>query len=569
MAPFAIVAPDARARARPHPRRAAPARGGLVGAGRAVLCVVHGDVHQRAGAGGAAGVPARLRRAGAREGPPDREERARARAGRQRRRAGQRQLAPRAAQRDRRDGRRAAGRGGPAAVRRRLVVAGRGGGVRGRGDPRVEDPEDAHRGARRTSVRQQLERRGDPPAEHPARGQRDGGAARQRGLPRVLRRVRAEGRPRSRSASRSSPARVGGFIGVVAAPVAATLGAGGDDRRVVAGRSRGVRAARRAVSAARRVRARRVRARRSAPPPAGSGSTACCSATAPTRCAGARSPGSRPASSSCGWSAACSGSSRSPSSWASSCSRSCSASRRCPTSRRCGRRRSGGCARSCCPTRSTARSRGRADQALGRVRRRFRKPAGATGDPPPTRPKPLTSWRRRYWSHPLVAPCTMPKGPTGQRKQSTISMSTCSRVAIPSSTHRVRLLDHRPVDAVGDEAPRAAGRVGDHHRVLPALDGDVDDRLHGRVARRASVRTISARRITTGGDAQCHPITSSGRFVTSAIWPIGNPEVFDARIVPAGAAASRSRNTCCLSSSFSGTASTTRSTARRLVERRR
>ena len=76
-----------------------------------------------------------------------------------------------------------------------------------------------------------------------------------------------------------------------------------------------------------------------------------------------------------------------------------------------------------------------------------------------------------------------------------------------------------------------------------------------------SVRTISARRITTGGDAQCHPITSSGREVTAASWPIGNPDVFDARIVSAGAAASRSRNTCCLSSSFSGTASTTRSTS--------
>ena len=73
-------------------------------------------------------------------------------------------------------------------------------------------------------------------------------------------------------------------------------------------------------------------------------------------------------------------------------------------------------------------------------------------------------------------------------------------------------------------------------------------------------RTISARRITAGGDAQCQPITSSGRCVTAAIWPIGKPEVFDARIVPAGAAASRSRNTCCLSSSFSGTASTTTST---------
>ena len=34
-----------------------------------------------------------------------------------------------------------------------------------------------------------------------------------------------------------------------------------------------------------------------------------------------------------------------------------------------------------------------------------------------------------------IAPCTMPNGPTGQRKQSTISASTCSRVAMPSSMH--------------------------------------------------------------------------------------------------------------------------------------
>ena len=56
------------------------------------------------------------------------------------------------------------------------------------------------------------------------------------------------------------PSALGGFIGVVAAPVAAPVRAGGDDRRVVAGRSRGVRAAGRAVRRRVRLRRRRVRA---------------------------------------------------------------------------------------------------------------------------------------------------------------------------------------------------------------------------------------------------------------------------------------------------------------------
>src|SRR5262249_55218568 len=47
---------------------------------------------------------------------------------------------------------------------------------------------------------------------------------------------------------------------------------------------------------------------------------------------------------------------------------------------------------------------------------------------------------------------------------------------------RVRFLDHVHVDAVGDEAPPAVGRVLDHHRVLVARGGELDDRRHGGVA---------------------------------------------------------------------------------------
>ena len=93
---------------------------------------------------------------------------------------------------------------------------------------------------------------------------------------------------------------------------------------------------------------------------------------------------------------------------------------------------------------------------LGRPRHRAVAPPGdgqvppalpegrAPGDEPPHRaaagaarlrpPGGSTGGQARYWPQPLVAPCTMPNGPTGQRKQSTISMSTCSRVAMPSST---------------------------------------------------------------------------------------------------------------------------------------
>src|SRR6478752_4416883 len=75
----------------------------------------------------------------------------------------------------------------------------------------------------------------------------------------------------------------------------------------------------------------------------------------------------------------------------------------------------------------------------------------------------------------------------------------------------------------------------------------------------ARVRTISAKRITGAGDAQCQPITRSGRSVAAAIAAIEKPDVLDARIVVGGETRSRSRNTRILRSSRSGTASITTS----------
>ena len=47
-------------------------------------------------------------------------------------------------------------------------------------------------------------------------------------------------------------------------------------------------------------------------------------------------------------------------------------------------------------------------------------------------------------------------------------------------------------------------------------------------------RTISARRMTGAGDAQCQPMTRSGRSVAAARAEIGNPLKLDARIVGLG-----------------------------------
>ena len=138
-------------------------------------------------------------------------------------------------------------------------------------------------------------------------------------------------------------------------------------------------------------------------------------------------------------------------------------------------------------------------------------------------------------------------------------VSTCSRVAMPSSTTLFASWIMAPYTRLATK-PQALVVSWMTTGFLP--HAVATSMTVSAVASLVTVvRMISASRITTGGDAQCHPMTSSGRVVTSAIWEMGKPEVFDARIVAGGAAASRSRKTFCLSSSFSGTASTTRSTA--------
>ncbi len=56
-------------------------------------------------------------------------------------------------------------------------------------------------------------------------------------------------------------------------------------------------------------------------------------------------------------------------------------------------------------------------------------------------------------------------------------------------------------------------------------------------------------------------MTLSGRTVAAAMSLIIRPEVFDARIAWPGVTASSSAKTACLISSFSGTASITKSTS--------
>ena len=234
------------------------------------------------------------------EGERDRQERARAGPGERRRRARHRQLAPGAHQRDRaRSSARA-----PAFVVYKLFGADwslRFGAVvfvvatilaiqipR----TRLREPADEHE--------QQLEREEMHTAEHPARFERDGRAAGERRLPGVLRRVLAQGRSRRvgrrrrrrlrrqlrRCARRAQRSRRSVREEVILASslvlpaVFTLLGA--------------------LVGGFGRLRARRVARSGSAPRPGGSGSTASCSATVPTRCAGGRSPSSRRASSSCG-----------------------------------------------------------------------------------------------------------------------------------------------------------------------------------------------------------------------------------------------------------------------------
>ena len=65
--------------------------------------------------------------------------------------------------------------------------------------------------------------------------------------------------------------------------------------------------------------------------------------------------------------------------------------------------------------------------------------------------------------------------------------------------------------------------------------------------------------IRCGGFDQCMPTTRSGCLVTAAIFVIGIPEVFEARIASGATTSSNCGKTSCFSSSFSGTASSTKS----------
>ncbi|MNE40372.1 hypothetical protein D3C80_1343880 [compost metagenome] len=75
--------------------------------------------------------------------------------------------------------------------------------------------------------------------------------------------------------------------------------------------------------------------------------------------------------------------------------------------------------------------------------------------------------------------------------------------------------------------------------------------------------TTSSRRMTLAGLKKCRPMTSLGRQVTPAIWSTSSDEVLVARMAPGLHTRSRVRNTCCLISSFSKTASITRSASAR------
>ena len=200
-------------------------------------------------------------------------------------------------------------------------------------------------------------------------------------------------------------------------------------------------------------------------------------------------------------------SSRSPRSSGSSCSRSCSRSAAVVLRRRAARRaRRGACARSCMPEAVDRAHHASRDQALDRVRRRFKKPATADRRPAAARAVGglLVPAAGR-----AAAPCRRGRPASGSSRPSACRPARGWRC--PSSTTRFASWIIAQVHAVGDEAPRAARRVVDHDRVLAARGRDLDDGV--RRSRRScpSARTISARRITTGGDAQCHPITSSGR----------------------------------------------------------
>ena len=460
MAPFAIVAPGARARARPHRRRAPPARG-RVGGGPGGPLRRHGDVHQRA----------------------------------RRRRACSSTRSPSACWCWRRATRSPRARSCPrwstdddelvnANSRLALlsVIAATVGGLPAAGIQQLFGADWSLRVAAVVFVVAAILAFKIPKTRTREPGRRASGSSSSEeemhqpsillagsamavlrgsvGLPRVLRRVLAQGRPvRARRRARRA-ARSAASSACVAAPVAAAVGAGGGDRRVVAGRCPRSFALLGAL-VRRRVRLRRSPRSRSAIGAAAGrlGFDSLLQRDGPDAVRGrafARFEtrfqlvwviggmiGIIPFAESAGALRARDRARVRGGVLRRGAARVAEAGDAHEAAARLGRPRHHAFARAGARPRATRGSASRpARPASHRTTRRSRLTSRGQGG--------------RYWPQPLVAPCTMPKGPTGQRKQSTISMSTCSRVAIPSSTHRVRLPDHRPVDAVGDEAPRAA-----------------------------------------------------------------------------------------------------------------
>ena len=213
-----------------------------------LLCVVMAHVHQQARARGPARVPAGVRRA-----------RARRRATRSPRARSCPPLVTDDAELVNANSRLAlisvigASVGGAARVRGVQQLFGADwslrfarGRVRRRGDPRVPDPEDATRASPTTSSSSSSNGRSCTSRASCSRASAMAVLRAQRRVPGVLRRVLAQGRPRSRSGS----AGVGGVHRRLRRRArrarAAPLGAGGGDPRVVARAPRGVHAARRA-----------------------------------------------------------------------------------------------------------------------------------------------------------------------------------------------------------------------------------------------------------------------------------------------------------------------------------
>ena len=301
--------------------------------------------------------------------------------------------------------------------------------------------------------------------------------------------------------------------------------------------------------------------------------------TARTRRAGERSPGSKPdfrwpGSSARSWASSRRTRSSGCSSW-----RSRLRSAACCTSRRAAPRAVARCARRCARQPSTGRSATRPPVFASASRDRRHRNRTKPLDIRPTRREPVH--RREPAPDGPILPTRSPEAATPYAWR---SLPPAGRAAdhaegpgrpAEAVGHELvdllaggdalvddaaRFADHGEVDAVRDEAP-ARRRVVDDDRVLPAPRGELARSWRWFPSLVSGVRTISASRITGAGDAQCQPITRSGRSVAAASAAIGKPDVFDARIVAGGATRSRSRNTRTFSSSRSGMASITTSTA--------